>query len=100
MYGEERKSAIAVPKSWIKPTVSKIEDFFPKTDEDINFLEEVWETIPPTVYAKSFFDQCAKEIGYHSIKEGVDLNAIPSYTTEKAPALLSAKDSDTGEVAF
>ena len=99
MYGEERKSPIAFPKSWIKPTVSKIEDFFPKSDADIDFLEDVWETIPPTVYAKSFFDQCAKEIGFHSIKEGVNLEAIPSYTTDKAPALLSAKDSNTGEVA-
>ena len=99
MYGEERKSPIAFPKSWIKPTVSKIEDFFPKKDEDIDFLEEVWETVPPAVYAKSFFDQCAKEIGFHSIKEGVSLDAIPSYTTEKAPALTAGKNPDTGELA-
>ena len=99
MYGEERKSPIAFPKSWIKPTVSKIEDFFPKSDDDIDFLEEVWETVPPAVYAKSFFDQCAKEIGYHSIKEGVSLDAIPSYTTEKAPALTAGKNPATGELA-
>ena len=102
MYGEERKSPVANVKSWIKPTVSKIEDFFPKKDEDIDFIEQVWETIPPTVYAKGFFDQCAKEIGYHSIKEGVSLDAIPSYTTEEgsAAALSAAKDPDTGEIAF
>ena len=77
----------------------QIEDFFPKSDDDIDFLEEVWETVPPAVYAKSFFDQCAKEIGFHSIKEGVSLDAIPSYTTEKAPALTAGKNPDTGELA-
>ncbi len=51
------------------------------------------------MYAKSFFDQCSKEIGFHSIKEGVSLDAIPSYTTEKAPALTAGKNPDTGELA-
>ena len=32
-------------------------------------------------------------------QRGVSLDAIPSYTTEKAPALTAGKNPDTGELA-
>ena len=30
MYGETKKSAIAVPKTWVEPTAKTLEKFFPK----------------------------------------------------------------------
>jgi hypothetical protein len=101
LYGENNKSWIAHPKSWVTPSSKNIEDFFPKSEEDIDFIEEVWETCPPEVYAKSFFDQCAKEIGYHAVKEGLDFT-LPAVNTsgDSSRVLMGARDADTGEIAF
>ena len=70
-------------------------------DEDIDFIEEVHKTCPPEVYAKSFFDQCAKEIGHHAIKEGLDFTLPPvSSEGRGAKALTASRDPDTGEIQF
>ena len=101
LYGEGNKSWIAFPKSWIVPTDKTVANFFPKKDEDIDFIEEVHKTCPPEVYAKSFFDQCAKEIGHHAIKEGLDFTLPPVSTAgEGAKVLAGARDADTGEIQF
>lgn len=103
MYGETKKSAVAFPKSWVVPTEKNVADFFPKKNEDIDLIEEVWETCPPSVYAKSFFEQCAKEIGFHQIKPGLDFT-LPAVSDSDAPGstrvLLGARDNDTGELAW
>ena len=101
LYGEGNKSWIAYPKSWVTPSAEKIEDFFPKTEEDIDFIEEVWETCPPEVYAKSFFEQCSKEIGYHALKEGLDFSLPPINSSgDSSRLLMGARNSDTGEIEF
>lgn len=101
LYGETQKSWIAYPKEWIVPTAKTIEKFFPADNEDIDLIEEVWESCPPEVYAKSFFEQTNKEIGFHAIKEGLDftLPALPS-TGSSSRVLLGARNEETGEIAF
>lgn len=96
--GEKAKSWIAYPEKWIVPTAETVEEFFPKDEADIDFIEDVWTTCPPEVYAKSFFDQCAKEIGYHAIKPGLDFTLPAIESTGSAKALFSARDEETGEV--
>jgi hypothetical protein len=99
LYGESNKSWIAFPKQWVVPTAKTVEKFFPKGEEDIDFIEEVWETCPPEVYAKSFFDQTAKEIGYHAIKPGLDFTLPPVESTGSSSRVLtSARDPETGEI--
>ncbi len=99
LYGEANKSWIAFPKQWVVPTAKTIESFFPKGEEDIDFIEEVWQTCPPEVYAKSFFDQTAKEIGYHAIKPGLDFTLPPVESTGSSSRVLtSARDPETGEI--
>lgn len=96
--GEKAKSWIAYPEKWLVPTAETVEEFFPKEEADIDFIEDVWTTCPPEVYAKSFFDQCAKEIGYHAIKPGLDFTLPAIESTGSAKALFSARDEETGEV--
>jgi hypothetical protein len=98
LYGENAKSWIAYPKQWVVPSAKTIEDFFPKSNEDIDLIEDVWETCPPEMYAKSFFEQCAKEIGYHTIAPGVDFTLPPVAGGQGTRALLGARDADTGEI--
>lgn len=101
LYGENQKSWIAFPKQWVVPTAKTVENFFPTSDENIDFIEEVWETCPPEVYAKSFFEQTNKEIGFHAIKEGLDFN-LPALPTSGSSSrvLMGARDEETGEVSL
>lgn len=96
--GEKAKSWIAYPEKWETPTAETIEDFFPKAEEDIEFIEEVWSSCPPEVYAKSFFDQCSKEIGVHAIRPGLDFSLPPVDGGSGTRALFGARDEETGEV--
>ena len=97
--GEKAKSWIAYPEKWVVPTAEKVEDFFPKDASDIDFIEEVWETCPPTVYADSFFKQCEKEIGYHAIKPGLDFTLPPVESSGASSRVLTAaRDPETGEI--
>lgn len=96
--GDKAKSWIAYPEKWVVPTAEKVEDFFPKNEEDIDFIETVWETCPPEVYAKSFFDQCAKEIGHHAIRAGLDFTLPPIESTKSSKALFGSRDAETGEI--
>jgi hypothetical protein len=98
--GEKAKSWIAYPEKWIEPTADEIEDFFPKNAEDIDCIEEVWSTSPPEVYAKSFFDQCSKEIGFHAIKPGLDFTLPPVDGGRGTKALFGARDEETGEITL
>lgn len=98
--GEKAKSWIAYPEKWETPTAETIEDFFPKAEEDIEFIEEVWSSCPPEVYAKSFFDQCSKEIGYHAIKPGLDFTLPPVEGGSGTKALFGARDAETGEIVL
>ena len=75
-----------------------IENFFPKNGEDIDFIEEVWETCPPSVYAATFFKQCEREIGYHAIKPGLDFTLPPMESANSTRSLLGSRDADTGEI--
>jgi len=100
LYGEGNKSWISFPEKWVIPTAETVEDFFPKDAEDIDFIESVWETCPPEVYAKSFFDQCAKEIGHHAIKPGLDFTLPPVDGGRGSKALFSARDEETGEITL
>ena len=96
--GDKAKSWIAYPEKWVVPTAETVEDFFPKNDEDIDFVESVHSTCPPEVYAKSFFDQINKEIGYHAIKPGLDFTLPPVEGGKSSRALLGARDEETGEI--
>jgi Family of unknown function (DUF5895) len=98
--GDKARSWVAYPEKWVVPTAEKIEDFFPKTDEDIDFVESVWETCTPEVYAKSFFDQCSKAIGYHAIKPGMDWSLPPVEGGNGTKALFGARDEATGEITL
>jgi hypothetical protein len=98
--GDKARSWIAYPEKWIVPTAEKIEDFFPKIEEDIDFVESVWETCTPEVYAKSFFDQCSKAIGYHAVKPGMDWSLPPIEGGSGTKALFGARDAETGEVSL
>lgn len=98
--GEKAKSWIAYPEKWAVPTAETVEDFFPKEAEDIDFIENVWETCPPTVYAANFFKQCEKEIGYHAIKPGLDFTLPPVEGGRGTKALFGARDEETGEVVL
>lgn len=101
LYGETQKSWIAFPKQWVVPTAKTVEKFFPSTDDDIDFIEQVWETCPPEVYAKSFFEQTNKEIGVHAIKEGLDFNLPPLPSSgSSSRVLMGARDAETGEISF
>ena len=97
--GDKAKSWIAYPEKWVVPTADTIESFFPKNEEDIDFIESVWETCPPTVYAASFFAQCAKEIGFHAIRPGLDFT-LPAPEAKGGRVLLGARDADTGEIVL
>jgi hypothetical protein len=96
--GEKAKSWIAYPEKWVVPTAETVENFFPKADEDIDFIESVYETCPPEVYAKSFFDQCAKEIGFHAVKPGLDFTLPPVDGGRGTKSLFGARDEETGEI--
>lgn len=98
--GEKAKSWIAFPEKWVVPTADTVEDFFPKAEDDIDFIETVWETCPPTVYAKSFFEQCAKEIGFHAVKPGLDFTLPPVEAGNSSRALFGARDTTTGEITL
>lgn len=98
-YGTEQKSWIAGPKSWVVPTAKTIENFFPQRDEDIDFVEDVWESCAPEVYAKTFFEQTNKEVGYHAIKEGLDFTLPPVVEAGGGmKSLFGARDAATGEI--
>ena len=97
--GDKAKSWIAYPEKWVVPTADTIESFFPKNEEDIDFIETVWETCPPTVYAASFFKQCEKEIGFHAIRPGLDFT-LPAPESGKGKLMLGARDADTGEIVL
>ena len=99
-YGEKKSSWIAYPKSWVVPTAKTIADFFPKADETIDFIEEVWTTCPPEVYAEAFFKQCEREIGFHAIKEGLDFTLPPVAAGNSSRVLLGARDTETGEITL
>lgn len=96
--GDKAKSWISYPEKWVVPTAETVEDFFPKEESDIDFVENVWETVPPEVYAKSFFEQCSKEIGYHAIKPGLDFSLPPVEEGRSSKSLFGARDEETGEV--
>ena len=98
--GEKAKSWIAYPEKWVVPTAETVEEFFPKDAEDIDFVENVWETCPPTVYAANFFKQCEKEIGCHAIKPGLDFTLPPDDGGRGTKALFGARDSETGEITL
>ena len=98
--GEKAKSWIAYPEKWVVPTAETVEELFPKDAEDIDFVENVWETCPPTVYAANFFKQCEKEIGCHAIKPGLDLTLPPVDGGRGTKALFGARDSETGEITL
>jgi hypothetical protein len=98
--GEKAKSWIAFPEKWVVPTAETVEDFFPKAEDDIDFIETVWETCPPTVYAKSFFEQCAKEIGFHAVKPGLDFTLPTVEAGNSSRALFGARDTTTGEITL
>ena len=101
LYGNEKaKSWIAYPEKWLTPTADTVEDFFPKEEDTIDFIENVWETCPPTVYAASFFKQCEKEIGFHAIKPGLDFSLPPVESSGSSRVLFGARDADTGEVTL
>ena len=98
--GDKAKSWIAYPEKWVVPTDKTVENFFPKTAEDIDFIEEVWETCPPSVYASNFFKQCEREIGFHAVKPGLDFTLPPMESSGSARPLLGARDADTGEISL
>jgi hypothetical protein len=98
--GEKAKSWIAYPEKWVVPTAETVEEFFPKDAEDIDFVENVWETCPPTLYAANFFKQCEKEIGCHAIKPGLDFTLPPVDGGRGTKALFGARDSETGEITL
>jgi hypothetical protein len=98
--GEKAKSWISYPEKWVVPTAETVEDFFPKAEEDIDFVEDVWTTCSPEVYAKSFFDQCAKEIGFHAVKPGLDFTLPSVESRGSAKGLFGARDEETGEVVL
>jgi hypothetical protein len=98
--GEKAKSWIAYPEKWVVPTAETVEDFFPKNEEDIDFVESVWTTCPPEVYASSFFKQTEKEIGYHAIKPGLDFTLPPVSGGNSSRMLLGARDEETGEITL
>lgn len=102
LYGGGReKSWISYPESWVVPTADTIGDFFPKKEEDIDLFEEVWATCPVTIYAASYFAQCAQELGLHALKPGVDLSLPPIESNGGSTrTLLGARDADTGEISF
>jgi hypothetical protein len=52
------------------------------------------------VYAKSFFDQCAKEIGFHAVKPGLDFTLPPVDGGRGTKALFGARDEATGEITL
>ena len=82
------------------PTAETIEDFFPKRNDDIDLIEEVYETCPPEVYAEAFFAQCQKAIGHHAVKEGLDFTALSSGAVRETRSLLGARDAETGEITL
>ena len=96
--GDKAKSWIAYPEKWVVPTAEKVEDFFPKEEEDIDMIENVWDTCPPTVYASNFFKQCEKEIGFHAMKEGLNFTLPPVESNNSSKVLLGARDPETGEI--
>ena len=96
--GEKAKSWITFPEKWAVPTAKTVEDFFPKAEDDIDFIESVYETCPPEVYAANFFKQCEKEIGYHAIKPGLDFTLPPVEAGKSSKILLGARDEETGEI--
>jgi hypothetical protein len=98
--GDKAKSWIAYPEKWVVPTAETVEDFFPKDSEDIDFVENVWSTCPPEVYAANFFKQCEKEIGFHAIKPGLDFTLPPVDGGRGTKALFGSRDEETGEVSL
>jgi hypothetical protein len=100
MYGETKKSPIAVPKSWVEPTPDTLEEFFPQTAEDIDFIEDVHQTVTMEVYCAKFFKQCEKEIGINAIAPGVDMAnlTLPAPESGGIRAMLSSRD-ETGAIA-
>jgi hypothetical protein len=100
MYGEKQKSAIAVPKTWKEPTAKNLEEFFPKKGDDIDYIEEVHESVTMEVYCAKFFKQCEKEIGINAIAPGVDLSNLTLPVPEGSGgirAMLASKD-ETGAI--
>ena len=93
LYGDTRKSAIAVADSWEEPDADNILDFWPKKAADIDHIEEVWESCPPEVYANKYFKQCEKEIGLNALKPGVDI------TNPVLPATTLGERDEAGALA-
>ena len=65
-----------------------------------DFIENVYTTCPPEVYAANFFKQCEKEIGYHAIKPGLDFTLPSVESGSSSKALFGARDEETGEVVL
>jgi|GEM_PF-2126973 hypothetical protein len=100
MYGEKQKSAIAVPKTWKEPTAKNLEEFFPKKGDDIDYIEDVYESVTMEVYCAKFFKQCEKEIGINALAPGVDLTNLTLPLPEGSGGirgLLAARD-ETGAI--
>ena len=99
MYGETKKSAIAVPKTWVEPTAKTLEKFFPEKGEDIDYIEEVHETVTMEVYCAKFFKQCEKEIGINAIAPGVDLANLTLPSLSQVASMRHSPRDETGAIA-
>ena len=100
MYGETKKSAIAVPKTWVEPTAKTLEKFFPEKGEDIDYIEEVHETVTMEVYCAKFFKQCEKERAMHTLSRFFDasLNSSTLVAASISDAIRVSKNSSSKDL--
>ncbi len=94
-YGTDAgSSAITVAESWVTPTPDTLEDFYPKKEEDIKFIEEVFESIPPALVYKRYFAACEDESRWHALVPGA-LDSLKLPEARNSGPSIGAKD-ETG----
>ena len=94
-YGTDAgSSAITVAESWVIPTPENLEDFYPKTEEDFKYIEEVYESLPPALMYKRYFAACEDESSWHPLVAGA-LDSLKLPEARDGGSALGAKD-ETG----
>jgi len=94
-YGTDAgSSAITVAESWVIPTPENLEDFYPKTEEDFKYIEEVYESLPPALMYKRYFSACEDESSWHPLVAGA-LDSLRLPEARDGGSGLGAKD-ETG----
>ena len=88
-----------MPKTWVEPTAKTLEKFFPEKGEDIDYIEEVHETVTMEVYCAKFFKQCEKRLASMQSHLGWICESDAAFSWSGGIRAMLASKDETGAIA-